>query len=365
MRVGRQAPQNLGPVPTEPETVPPEPQASAEAQARTQPDLQASSGDWLDAIIDNKWMEAIPLLEREIAKTTDDNQRQDLNSWLGRAKYNLNPREGTEFLENFIAQAPERFDGYWMLAYGHYDRGLIPDALEVIDRGIQNAGPLSTLIIAKTTFLKDAGREKEIEPAIQAAIDSNPDDLELHLLLARHYHEIKDNDRARKVLEDLDQQFPNRPSVLNLYARVLEPFGDRSLQLVPYAQLTKLEPRSPEHLGLRGNVLVDLGLFDLALEDYEKASELAAHKQDWLLSNIGNVLRVKGLPRKAIEFLKRALELKPESEYALTRLAESIKARDHEDQKYAELLAEARKKLLAVKLAREETQGAVDTKQPQ
>jgi len=154
------------------------------------------------------------------------------------------------------------------------------------------------------------------------------------------------------VLEDAEQQLPNNTGILDRYARLLAKMTDKKLALIPYGQLIRLQPDNPNHLTLRANAFLELELHDLAMRDYKKASELAEDKQGWILANIGNLLKNRGFYREGIEYLKRAIELDPESQYAHERLALAIKLRDEEEEKLQELIKEAKRELVAAKLRR-------------
>lgn len=72
---------------------------------------------------------------------------------------------------------------------------------------------------------------------------------------------------------------------------------------------------------------------------------MAKGKQAWIIANIGNLYRNRGFYREAIHYFNRALDLMPENEYAHERLAQSMKLRDEEEKKFAELSKQARRKL--------------------
>jgi tetratricopeptide (TPR) repeat protein len=83
---------------------------------------------------------------------------------------------------------------------------------------------------------------------------------------------------------------------------------------------------------------------DKALIRYKKANELANQKEGWILANIGNIYNNQGFFTEAILYLKKSLEITPDSEYSHDRLAKALKSKAEEDKKEDEILVEAKKK---------------------
>jgi len=70
---------------------------------------------------------------------------------------------------------------------------------------------------------------------------------------------------------------------------------------------------------------------------------LVSGKEAWRLGNIENLFRNRGFYREGIEFLKRALLLNPEDNFALDRMALAVKSRDEEVEKLRAIEKEALK----------------------
>jgi hypothetical protein len=61
------------------------------------------------------------------------------------------------------------------------------------------------------------------------------------------------------------------------------------------------------------------------------------------MSNIVNLIKNRGFYSEGIKYLRRGLELDDSSEYALDRLATSLKLKDDEYKEYLLLVKEGRK----------------------
>ncbi|UWH26264.1 hypothetical protein KW556_12640 [Aeromonas veronii] len=62
----------------------------------------------------------------------------------------------------------------------------------------------------------------------------------------------------------------------------------------------------------------------------------------WLLHNVGNLLKNKGFYSEAEVWLRKGLEIEPNSEYALDRLASVIKSKGEESKKLSVLCNEGK-----------------------
>jgi tetratricopeptide (TPR) repeat protein len=93
---------------------------------------------------------------------------------------------------------------------------------------------------------------------------------------------------------------------------------------------------------LKGNALLELELFSLALAEYDCANKLSNGKAAWILANVGNLLNVRGLSLQAIEKLRESLKIDPSPEYSHNRLAQAIANKDAEETRLQTVLASAR-----------------------
>jgi len=332
-----------------------QPESSAAARRKSAQDDQSGALEWLDAMVKNDYARTAELLTKQLVATDDKEERAVLESWLGRTKYYINPKEGTQYLNNLTEQYPKNEHPcvhlvHVHLVYAHLGRDLYPDALETAERGLRNVDNKPALVQAKVRCLSEMGREEEVEKTLRQAIVEMPDTPDLYLTLAEHCADKGHDDEARTILEQAEQQLPDNETILAKFAGQLEKFTDKKLALIPYSRLIELKSKDPEYRTLRANIFLELDLNDLAMRDYKKANELAGSQQGWILANIGNLLKNRGFYRDGIEYLTRAIEQESESEYAHERLAAAIKLRDDEEKKLQEIQKEERRELVEFKL---------------
>jgi tetratricopeptide (TPR) repeat protein len=118
------------------------------------------------------------------------------------------------------------------------------------------------------------------------------------------------------------------------YASVANELGIHKIALFFFDKLSKIEPDNVTYLGYLGNSCLNLNFNDLALSAYKKASDIANDSQEWILSNIGNLLKNRGFYSEGIKYLRKALELNDSSEYALDRLSTSLKFKEDESKEF-------------------------------
>ena len=131
--------------------------------------------------------------------------------------------------------------------------------------------------------------------------------------------------------------------ILKEYARFLVDHNESAGAALRYSQLVERFPGNAEYRTLLGNTYLTLGLHDHALQEYQRANDLANGSQGWILANIGNLFNNLGLHGEAITYFNRALEKEPNSEYAHERLAQAQKRSREEVEKVSELLREAQR----------------------
>jgi tetratricopeptide (TPR) repeat protein len=85
--------------------------------------------------------------------------------------------------------------------------------------------------------------------------------------------------------------------------------------------------------GYLSNAALQLDYYDLAFTACQKAKDLSKSKEEWIISNIGNILKSKGFYSESIKYFEKGIELNKKSEYAHERLASSLKLKEEENNK--------------------------------
>ena len=333
---------------TESETVAQkEPKEPSVAEAKA---AEPEKYKWFDAFVIKDYSEAIALLDEQIALLSEGDERLDLETWRGRAQFRLDPSLGTATMETLISGHPESTDLYISLAYAHLGRGLFDDALNVLDRGLELAAAKEGLFVAKARILHDIGRDEEAIALVRSAVVEEGQRASYYHQLATILRSMGKRDEARHTVEEGLALCLDDKELLIFYAEELYQGPDKKLALIPYNRLLSLDPQSTRYLTLRGNLYLELELFDLAMRDYKSANELAREKEAWILANIGNLYKNRGFFSDGIEHLKKALVLAPEDDYAHQRLAVSLELRQKEEERLQTLVKEAYKSLVAQRM---------------
>lgn len=300
---------------------------------------------WIEAYLDRRFDDAIRLLEKRLTEESDPDQTRVLECWIGRAEYGRDWAKGTSYLESMIEKYPNDEDPYTQLAYAHILRNQFQPAIDVIDMGLAKVTDRLPLLAAKSACYNRFEMADLAVATMKEAIVEFPVSYGSHLALADHFIKNDDYDDARSVLENGIVMVPNNEYLLSTYGKLLFDHFEPREALVPYSDLVFLFPDSANYRTLRGNTYLKLDLNDLTMQDYRHAAELAAkagENEAWILANIGNLLKNRGIYEDGIEYLNRAIEIEPSSSYSHQRLATARDLQTEEKEKSVKILEEAK-----------------------
>jgi tetratricopeptide (TPR) repeat protein len=323
-----------------------EPTALSTSTEGTQ-DTAPSKRDWFIAYVTNKFQDALTLLDDAIKGLPQGEERIELESWRGRVQNRLDPLAGTQILEKLIEKYPASCHPYLHLANS---RGDANEALRIVDRGIAVAKPNHGLVLGKAHILEQTGREPEAIEVLKQAITVDPTVASYYYRLATIQKESGQENEMRSTLEAGIKSCPDAKELLSFYAEELFNGTDKKLALIPYNRLVRLDPTNTKYLARRGNLYLELDLHDLAMRAYKEANELAEGKEAWILANIGNLYKNRGFFAEGIEYLKKAIAINPDDEYAHQRLGAALELRQKEEELLATQVKEAQKALVAQQL---------------
>ena len=264
----------------------------------------------------------------------------DLKAWVGRVKYRIDPKEGTSELEGLNQDHPTNANPYVHLGSAHMNRGLYEESLRVFEDGLRIANEKYPLFAAKANCYSKIGAEDKLEQTRLDAVRQLADLPDPYIALSKHHQDKQEYERARTVLEDAIRQIPDNDMLLAGYALLITDHFEAKEALPVYDDLVSLSPTSPGHRTRRANLLNQLGLNDLAMSDYKRATDLADDKEAWILANISNLFKNRGFYQEGITYLKRALDISPDDDYAHERLAQALKLRSEERKKADEIRKE-------------------------
>ncbi|MGD1075686.1 MAG: tetratricopeptide repeat protein [Thermodesulfovibrionales bacterium] len=173
------------------------------------------------------------------------------------------------------------------------------------------------------TELFDSGKYEEAEPILQEVIGLNPDYADVwdklgiiaHLngllqAAAEHFeHAIRINPRYTEASLNLSitynamGEFQKAQDVFSIAAQIAHPTPS---SIDPFA-LGKL---ANEHFKI-GNIYLDLGMYDEAIEEYHRALRLRENASD-IRTKLGIALRSKGRYEEALVHFVKAKEINPD-----------------------------------------------------
>ncbi len=294
--------------------------------------------NYLSLFSEGKYDEVISLLEEKLRTAQDENDIVVFDAWIGRAKAKKNLKEGVAHLERLVNEKPEFDEPYIGLAMVYEDNSLLNKALDALNSGLMVVKDKSWLRYLKAVYLDSDARAEESLTVLGELVKEDPTFTFGYIQAARILVEQGKTDEAKSLYETALCALPKDEDILYGYGKLLGDTGNPEAGMTIFRKLVKIAPKNVTYLTYLGNEYLNLNLNGLALEAYDQANELAEEKEAWIISNIGNLLANRGLFPQAIKYLKKALELDPDSAYAHDRLSTAIKQEEEEQKKANDIL---------------------------
>ncbi len=231
--------------------------------------------EWIFSIFRSEYPKARTLLNNQIKKNTEPDTLSFLESWLGTVEYRCNQKVGKESFESLIQKYPTSYHPYLRFADEYKESRKYTDCLEILDRGISAVIDKLPLIHLKSDCLCEMGRGSEALKMLMDANESFKENPDSYKYLHDYYVDNKKYTEARECIEKGLDYLPNDQSLLLSYAKLLYNHFDKKLALVPFNKLIELSPKNTECLTLRGNIYLELELYDLSMCDYRRATEIS------------------------------------------------------------------------------------------
>lgn len=95
------------------------------AQVEATQAVEAGEASWWALYSENKYEEAISLLEKRLETAEDEKQKLGYIEWIGRAKAKINFESGVEYLRKLLEQHPDYYQVYMTLAGAYWDNELV------------------------------------------------------------------------------------------------------------------------------------------------------------------------------------------------------------------------------------------------
>lgn len=299
--------------------------------------------EWIDLFIERKYDGAIEILEKELINETESDKIAERSFWLAYSNFKINESKGIKLIDSYLTKYKMDLGAHQNAARVFLFEGYFDRAINILENAMSNFGNKNSLILLLAEgYKKRDGLDKAI-----AFLESHSPELEIELSLeiSEMYRSTKEYDKARNAIHRVYLNYPNNEKVRYEYARVAMELDLNEIALYFLKSLTYDFETNINYWGYLSNCCLSLDLYDQAMVSCKKANDLANHKQEWLISNIGNMLKNKGFYSDAIEYLEKGIELNKSSDYAHERLSTSIKFKQEELEKMNLLSAEGRKKI--------------------
>lgn len=159
--------------------------------------------------------------------------------------------------------------------------------------------------------------------------------IQLHMNLSDLYKAQRDDQNsqaevatAKRQIESLDEQGPNRAQLLRLRAQIKLASGDPNGALADVRNALAIDSRNPSGLQLNGDVLMKLGRPEEAISTYKKILAIDA-KNRFALISLGYASRAAGRDDDAEKYFQRLTQVEPNLYVGYAALGDLYTARKH------------------------------------
>jgi tetratricopeptide (TPR) repeat protein len=297
---------------------------------------------WQKAQSEKRYADAIRLVARELESEVEPNRRLMLRGLIGYLTFEDNSERGIEYFEKLVIEVPNRAASFDWYAIAFQSKNLDSKSLEVLNRGMIVVVDPEELIHFKAQILLRVGRLTESYEVALEGVRQAPSFVSNYLTLAKIEVERNDKAASKTWFQRALVASNGSESVRTAYAAWLYDNDFHEEAILIYQSLTTDFPNDSTYRTLLGNTYLACGFEDLALESYFQADKIADGREGWILSNIGNVFRTMKLYGQAEVYLRRAVALEPDSQYAIDKLAITLKEREDAAKRLDKLLKQAR-----------------------
>jgi len=296
-------------------------------------DKPAKEKSWVSFYLKRDYDKALEILEKDLNSEHDDENRNKTIGWIGLIKFEKDSLKGIEYFEEAIRQTQGSSNVYHMYALSYYFKDKYDQAINIIKKGI-DSNPTEFFLYR---FLADClvRESREIE-----AVEMLFEQLKQNAEIPVHYTKIAEilsdmgkNELARDCCRSGIKHCPDDTLLLEKYGSIVSEMEDYKEAMFVYLRLTIKKPKEAKFWVLLGNQYFMLSFNDLSLEAYKKGNELAKESEEWIISNVGNLMKNRGFYTEGVSYLKKAISIDPNSQFAHERLSQALKSADDEVKK--------------------------------
>jgi tetratricopeptide (TPR) repeat protein len=310
--------------------------------------IKDSEHKWVELFLEKKYVEAKLILEGQLLNEVEIEKIIEKKIWLCYCIFKLNEQEGVIKLDQLLIENNDLLIAHRGIARLYLWEDYLDKSTSILENALSKFHNEETLItLLAECYGKDKGEDFALEfLESKSALNSIPIILEQ----VRICNDMKEYEKSRLLVHKVYIQYPNNESIKYQYARIALELGLYEVALYFFRALTLEYPEKSNYWGYLSNCAVALDFYDLALVSARKANELNEEKEEWINSNIGNILKNKGFYTEGIQYLEKGLALNRSSDYAHDRLATSIKLLEEERIKIKEKETEGRKLIRQFKI---------------
>lgn len=305
------------------------------------------SRHWIFDFFDKKYSEAKLLIERELQTATGDDAINK-QVWSIHCDIKINTQEGLKSLFSYAECNKES-----VVAIRAVARILRTELYT--DLALKFLNQVNPSLINDPTIKIEIAEchlaNQEAELAL-TALDSFESDPAIAIKRSEILQQIGKIEEALACVQRCYMAYPSNQDIRYRFAQLATELNKHEVSAYLYSGLTLEYPSSIPYWGHLGNTSLSLGLHDKALKSYRRAevANPTAGPQQWITSNIGNLLNNKELPSEACTYLQRAIKEAP-SDYAYDRLASAMKKAEIESKEFEKKCAEGLRQIRAMSAA--------------
>lgn len=290
-------------------------------------------GNWFSFFDNKEYDKAIKILEEDLTSEHDDEKRNDTIGLIGHVKFEKDNNEGVEYFENVLEKTHKNSNVFYWYALSYYWRDKYDQAINILKEAINYNPTAFFLHDLFADCLSNQSRNIEAIEILLERLKQYPETPTHYKKIALILSNMGKNELARDCCRLGFKHCPGDASLLDKYGSIVSDMDDYKEAMFVYLRLTLIKPESAKYWALLGNQYLNLSFNDLALEAYKKANELAQEREEWIISNIGNILKNRGFYTEGASYLKKGISIEPDSQYAHERLAQALKEANDEVEK--------------------------------
>jgi tetratricopeptide (TPR) repeat protein len=222
------------------------------------------------------------------------------------------------------APAPRR-DPYDS-ALASVSEGDLAGSIEFFEEAIADKPEAAERQESYAKVLYQLERYDQAEPHAVKALELEPDNVEMYMVLYSVHVGKGELDKAGEVLRQAQEIAPGDPRIMQQLAYVAGESGDTDAAIEAYEGLAEAEPGNADTWLMLADLYADAGAMDKSAAAYEKVVELDPEGAPQVFFNLGALLmnksdRTDEDSRRAINAFRQALKLDPDYEEAHKQLA--------------------------------------------